>query len=594
MYPYGLVGNCQLSALIGLNGAVDWMCAPRPDSPPVFGRLLDPNGGHFTITSTVCAEDLTTQQQYLPNTNILLTTVSLPNGDAFQITDFCPRFEQYGRIYRPAALFRLVEPLQGIPAIRVSCRPVSGWDKRPVQPVRGSNHLRYDIRGELLRLLTNMPLTYLCDETPVALTQKFYFGLTWGLGIEDDLVKVTHDFLEQTMRYWRTWVKNCSVPLLHQQEVIRSALALKLHCFEDTGAILAALTTSLPEQLGSTRNWDYRYCWLRDAYFALTAFHNLGHFEEMEAFLKFLLNIAHTHEHSRDRLRPVYTLSQGLPLPETEHPNWAGYQGGVPVRSHNQAAEHVQNDAYGEMILTFTPIFFDERYSDLRSKDLDLLLAHLATLCVRSIGQPDAGLWEIRNGWQEHSFTNLMSWAGLERLERIKQAGHLGSISLDLTSARIHAAEALLRGIHDGTLRNGPTDSSDDAALAQLPILGYPNRPLSESTVLHITRELSLRHGSKDTGFFYRYVRSDDFGKPEGAFVICSFWIAQALARLGRIPEARTILDRVLVAANHVGLFSEHFIPATNTQCGNFPQAYSHVGLINAAFAVSPPWSDVL
>ena len=594
MYPYGLIGNCQLSALIGLNGAVEWMCAPRPDSPPVFGRLLDPDGGHFSITSAISSTEIKAEQRYLPNTNILLTTVTSPNGDAFQITDFCPRFEQYGRIYRPAALFRLVEPLQGIPAIRVSCQPVSGWEKTPIHPIRGSNHLRYDIRGESLRLLTNMPLTYLCDEIPVALTQKFYFGLTWGLGIEDDLVKVTHDFLEQTIRYWRIWVKTCSVPLLHQQEVIRSALALKLHCFEDTGAILAALTTSLPEQPGRGRNWDYRYCWLRDAYFALTAFHNLGHFEEMEAFLKFLLNIAHTHEHSRDRLRPVYTLSQSLPLPEIEHPNWAGYRGGMPIRSHNQAAEHVQNDAYGEMILTFTPIFFDERYSDLRSKDLDTLLSHLAKLCVRSISQPDAGLWEIRNGWQEHSFTNLMSWAGLERLERIKQAGHLGSISLDLTGARIQVAEALLRGVHGGALRNGPTYFSDDAALAQLPILGYPNRELCESTVLHITRELSIRRGSEDTGFFHRYVRNDDFGKPEGAFVICSFWIAQALARLGRISEARTILDRVLIAANHVGLFSEHFIPATNTQCGNFPQAYSHVGLINAAFAVSPPWSDVL
>jgi len=246
------------------------------------------------------------------------------------------------------------------------------------------------------------------------------------------------------------------------------------------------------------------------------------------------------------------------------------------------------------MILTFTPIFFDERFVDLRSKDLDALLAHLANLCARSIGQPDAGLWEIRNGWQEHSFTNLMSWAGLERLERIKQAGYLSSISLDLTSARIRAAEALLRAVHDGAIRNGPSDFTDDAALAQLPILGYPNSRLSESTVLHIVRELALRDGSDDTGFFYRYVREDDFGKPEGAFVICSFWIAQALARLGRMPEARTILDRVLVAANHVGLFSEHFLPATKIQCGNFPQTYSHVGLINAAFAVSPPWSDVL
>jgi len=594
VYPYGLVGNCQISALVGLNGAVEWLCAPRPDSPPVFGRLLDPDGGHFAITSLAPAERLTTRQRYLPNTNILVTTVTLPNEDAYQITDFCPRFEQYGRIYRPLALFRIVEPLQGKPAIQVSCRPVAGWDKRPVSPVRGSNHLRYEIRGDLLRLLTDLPLTYLCDETPVALTQKFSFALTWGVGIEDDLIKVTHDFLEQTARYWRTWVKNCSVPVLHQQEVIRSALALKLHCFEDTGAILAALTTSLPEQPGGRRNWDYRYCWLRDAYFALTAFHNLGHFEEMTAFLKFLLNIAHAHEYSRDRLRPVYTLSQRLPLPETEHPNWAGYQGSAPVRSFNQAADQVQNDVYGEMILTFAPIFFDERYVDLRTKDLDGLLAHLAQLCARSIGQPDAGLWEFRNGWQEHSFTTLLCWAGLERLERIKQAGHLGSLSLDLTGARIRAAEALLRSVHDGAVRNSPTDSTYDAALAQLPILGYPNRQLCESTVLQIARELVLRPGGDDGGFFYRYLREDDFGKPEAAFVICSFWIAQALARLGRMPEARSILSRVMVAANHVGLFSEHFIPSAALQCGNFPQAYSHVGLINAAFAASPPWSDVL
>jgi hypothetical protein len=172
---------------------------------------LDPDGGHFSITSSLSSSpEPTTSQSYLSNTNILTTTVTLANGDSFRITDFCPRFEQYGRMYRPAALFRLVEPLKGTPAIQVSCRPVCGWEKTAVLPVRGSNHLRYDIRGESLRLLTNMPLTYLCEETPVALTRKFYFGLTWGLGIEDDLIKVTHDFLEQTIRYWRLWVKPCS------------------------------------------------------------------------------------------------------------------------------------------------------------------------------------------------------------------------------------------------------------------------------------------------------------------------------------------------------------------------------------------------
>ncbi len=594
MYPYGLIGNCQVSALAGATGSIDWMCLPRPDSPPVFGRLLDPDGGHFAVTSAAPSDQLETSQRYVPNTNILVTTITLRNGDAFQITDFCPRFLQYGRMYRPMALFRIIEPIAGTPAVTVSCRPVSGWEKEPVRPIRGSSHLRYDIRGDQLRLLTNMPLTYLAEETPVALTQTLYFGLTWSLGIEDDLVKVSHEFLEQTTRYWRTWVKNCSVPLLFQQEVIRSALTLKLHCYEDTGAILAALTTSLPEQPGGTRNWDYRYCWLRDAYYSLTAFHNLGHFEEMEAFLKFLLNIAHAHEHSRDRLRPVYSLSQGLPSPETEHPNWKGFLGSTPVRSHNQAAEHVQNDAYGEMILTFAPIFFDERFYDLRTKTLESLLGHLALLCARSIGQPDAGLWELRNGWQEHSFTNLMCWAGLERLERIKRAGFLKTLSLDLAAERMRAAEALLRAVKDGSIRNGPNDDTYDASLSQLSVLGYPNEPLCEATTTHIARELALRQDDQDTGFFYRYVREDDFGRPDGAFVICSFWVAQALAHLGRLAQARAILAQVMDGANGLGLFAEHYVPGTRTQSGNFPQAYSHVGLINAAFAASPSWSDVL
>ena len=594
MYPYGLIGNCQVSALASATGSIDWMCAPRPDSPPVFGRLLDPEGGHFSITSAAPTDDIETTQRYVPNTNILVTTITLRNGDAFQITDFCPRFLQYGRMYRPVALFRMVEPLSGTPAVIVSCRPVSGWGRDPVRAIRGSSHLRYDIQGDLLRLLTNMPLTYLTDETPVALTQTLYFGLTWSLGIEDDLVKVTHDFLEQTTRYWRTWVKNCSVPLLFQQEVIRSALTLKLHCYEDTGAILAALTTSLPEQPGGTRNWDYRYCWLRDAYYSLTAFHNLGHFEEMEAFLKFLLNIAHAHEHSRDRLRPVYSLNQGLPLPETEHSNWKGYLGSAPVRSHNQAAEHVQNDVYGEMVLTFAPIFFDERFFDLRNKTLESLLGHLAQLCARSIGQPDAGLWELRNGWQEHSFTNLMCWAGLERLERIKRAGFLTSLSLDLGAERIRAGEALLRATKAGAIRNGPHDDSYDASLSQMSVLGYPNESLCDATTTHVARELSLQKDGQGTGFFYRYVRRDDFGRPDGAFVICSFWVAQALARLGRLAQARTILWQVMDGSNSLGLFAEHYVPSTRTQSGNFPQAYSHVGLINAAFAASPSWSDVL
>jgi GH15 family glucan-1,4-alpha-glucosidase len=594
MYPYGLVGNCQISALINEQGSIDWLCLPRPDSPPVFGRILDPDGGHFSISSPAPPEDVTTVQRYLPNTNVLATVVTLRNGDSFQITDFCPRFEQYGRIYRPAALFRIVEPLSGTPSIRVGCRPVSGWNKEPVRPIRGSSHVRYEIRDDFFRILTDMPLTYFCEETRFALTSPVHFALTWGLGIEDDLVRVSREFLHQTAKHWRIWVKHCSIPVLFQEEVIRSALALKLHCYEDTGAILAALTTSLPEHIGGERNWDYRYCWLRDAYFALSAFQNLGHFEEMEGFLKFLLNIAYTMDLAQNRLSPVYTLTHELPVPETEHRNWQGFLNSRPVRNCNQAAEHVQNDVYGEMILTLAPIFFDNRFIDLRTPEHEALVAKLIHLCVSSISQPDAGLWEIRNGWQEHSFTNLMCWAGLDRAERMQRAGFLSNLSINVVEARSRAEQALERATRNGVLRNGPSDDSFDAALAQAAILGFPNRKICEATTQDIVRELTVRDGIEERGFFYRYLRNDDFGKPQAAFVICSFWMVQALAKLGHLAEARQIMANVLTAANSVGLLSEHYLPQRRLQLGNFPQAYSHVGLINAAFALSPPWGDVL
>jgi GH15 family glucan-1,4-alpha-glucosidase len=591
MYHYGLVGNCQISALIHQNASVDWLCLPRPDSAPVFGHLLDPEGGSFRI-GPEASQIKTCHQRYLPNTNILTTEIETTAGDVFRVTDFCPRFEQHGRIYRPMALFRIVEPIHGSPQIKVICRPVSGWDKNPVKAERGNSHLRLDIRNDCLRLATNMPLTYLCEETAFSLNEKLYFALTWGVGVEDDLALVAERFLKQTRDYWRTWVKHCSIPSLFQGETIRSALALKLHCYEDTGAILAALTTSLPEEPGNGRNWDYRYCWLRDAYFALSAFHSLGHFEEMEGFLKFLLNLAHHHEASKDRLAPVYSLSCGLPVPEVLYDNWRGFNSHGPVRSNNQAAEHIQNDVYGEMVLTLSPIFFDERFYHLRTREHEELLQNLALLCARMTSVPDAGLWEVRNGWQEHTFANLMSWAGLERIGRIQGYGYLKGLSLDVAAARLKAETAIEQAVRDGSLRNGPKDESYDSALSLLSILRYPRAGLSKATLEQIIKALNV--DPQKPGFFYRYLRRDDFGHPKSAFVVCSFWIAQALALLGQKNEAVAILRQTLSAANALGLYSEHFLPEKNLQLGNFPQAYSHVGLINAAFAVSPSWSEIL
>lgn len=590
MYRYGLIGNCNISALISESGSLDWLCMPRPDGEPVFAKLLDEKGGNFAVQFPE-GENSNCAQSYFENTNILITEVANSAGDSFRIIDFCPRFEQHGRMFRPLSLFRIIEPLKGAPFIEVVCNPIEGWNRQQASSNRGNSHLQFAIRGDSLRLTTNMPLTYLEQGSSFLLKEKIYFCLSWNAAVEENLIQVAERFLSQTEHYWKTWVKHCSIPTLFQRETIRSALTLKLHCFEDTGAILAALTTSLPEELGAGRNWDYRFCWLRDAYFVLSAFHNLGHFEEMEGFLKYLLNLAHHLEDQR-RLAPVYALDQTLPLPETNYLNWSGYRKSSPVRRGNQAAEHIQHDVYGEMILTFAPIFFDERFYHLRTKEHQTLLAHLGRLCCDVIGKPDAGLWEVRNGWQEHSFTALMAWAGLERLERIQKQGYLRELTLDLGAEKLRAQKAVESAIKDGSLRNGPRDGSFDAALALLPILRYPRSDLALLTIEEIRKNLSA--DGNEGGFFYRYTRKDDFGNPQAAFVVCSFWVAQALAALKKPEEALRILKKSQRAANHLGLYSEHFLPTTNEQLGNFPQGYSHVGLINAAFSISPPWSEVL
>lgn len=592
MYPYGLIGNCQISALVSNTGSIDWLCLPRPDSPPVFGKLLDPDGGEFSISP---AGKFSSQQSYIPNTNVLETRFFCEDGSEFKVVDFCPRFDQHGRRYRPISLFRIVEPIKGAPQICVTCQPVNGWEKSPVKAIQGNSHFKYEIRNDFMRLITNMSLTYLAESKPFSLNEKIYFGLTWSAGLEEDLPTVANRFLTQTTDYWRTWVKHCSIPTLFQKETIRSALALKLHCYEDTGAILAALTTSLPEDEAGTRNWDYRFCWLRDAAFVLSAFHNLGHFEEIEGFIKFLLDIGHKHETSRERLRPVYNLDQSLPLPEHQHSNWAGFKGAKPVRSNNQAAEHVQNDVYGELVLSLTPIFFDERFTHLRTTEHSDLLIKLFRLSTKYISEPDAGLWELRDGWQEHSFSNLMSWAGIERVKRIHELGMLADLDGEEISISLARAETAVRnGIKNGSLRNGPKDDSYDAALMLLPILRFPDFNLCRQTTLEVADSLGLTMPEGKCGFLYRYLRQDDFGTPQSAFLICSFWLVQALARIEEKAKAIEVMEQTLTAANPLGLLSEHFTPKTLHQNGNYPQAYSHVGLINAAFAISPPWSEIL
>jgi GH15 family glucan-1,4-alpha-glucosidase len=582
----GLVGNCQFSALVERTGEVVWCCLPRFDSAPVFSTLLDQEeGGSFLVGP---ADGSAGRQRYVENTNVLETTFTTEAG-SFRLLDFAPRFVQHDRIFRPTQLFRILEPVEGTPLVRVQCSPRLGWSKEKPSELQGSNHLQFEGFGSALRLTSDIAQSYLGGR-PFALTGRRHLALTWGAPIEEPLAPLTDRFLGETIRYWQRWVMHCDIPPLYQQEVIRSALALKLHCFEDTGAIVAAMTTSIPEARGSGRNWDYRYCWLRDAYYAIGAFGLLGHFEEREHFIEYLLNVASSAPDLD--LAPLYRVDGASDLDERILDAWPGFGGDGPVRVGNGAARHAQHDIFGEMVLALTPIFLDDRFSAERSKAALDLIQRLARRAIAVAGSPDAGIWEYRTEWQPQTFSGLMCWAGADRMARVA-ARHAPEVEAEFAAAATKIREELARRAWNPELGAfvGSYGGRDlDASLLQMVTLRFLPKgdPRLGSTVDVIQQALS------NDGWLFRYSLDDGFGKPTVAFVICTFWLAEALAVLGRKDEAKVVMDRMQGALSPLGLLSEDYDTADLRMWGNFPQAYSHVGLIHAAFAASPGWADVL
>ena len=581
----GLIGNCQCSALVDARGAVVWCCLPRLDSEPLFASLLDPSGGTFAVGQ---ADERPGIQRYLENTNVLETTFEDASG-SFRVVDFTPRFLQHGRVFRPTMLIRVLEPISGAPRVKVRCEPVNGWSKAPLRPVQGSNHIEFEGAAGRVRLTTDLSISWLSGQ-PFTLTERKHLVLTWGAPVEEPLPALCDRFRAETMRYWQRWVKHCNIPPLFQREVIRSALALKLHCFEDTGAIIAATTTSIPESPGSGRTWDYRYCWLRDAYYALGAFRRLGHFEEREAFLTYLLNVAANHADLA--LQPLYRVDGGTELDERVVAGWAGFEGHGPVRVGNAAAAHTQNDIFGELVLALAPIFLDERFKAERSAAALELVERLARRAAEVAGKPDAGIWELRTEWVPQTFSSLMSWAATDRMARIAAEhapGHRARHEAEAQRIRgLMIDRAFDPGLGAFTGAWGGTDL--DASLLQMAPLRFlpPGDPRLISTVDRIWKDLSR------DGWLFRYRLDDGFGQPTVAFVICTFWLVEALAVLGRHDEAREVLERGRTALSPLGLLAEDYEVQGRRMWGNFPQAYSHVGLIHAAFAASPRWSEVL
>jgi GH15 family glucan-1,4-alpha-glucosidase len=582
----GVIGNCQFSALVHNSGEIVWCCLPRFDSEPVCSTLLDSqDGGRYRIGP---ANGESGAQRYLPNTNILETTFRTSSG-SFRVIDFAPRFLQFGRAFRPTQLFRIIEPIEGTPRIVVVCEPRLGWSKARPPVVQGSHHVRFEGFATQLRLTTDIPLSYLGGQ-PFTLTGRQHLVLSWGAPVEEPLAPLCERFWNETARYWQHWVKQCDIPPLFQQEVIRSALTLKLHCFEDTGAIIAAMTTSIPESPGSGRTWDYRYCWLRDSYYVLSAFGLLGQFEEREQFVQYLLNVAGGAPGLN--LAPLYRVDGSSNLEESILENWAGYNGEKPVRIGNGAALYSQHDIYGEMVLALTPIFLDERMSAERSPAALRLIEGLARKAISLAGVPDAGIWEYRTEWKPQTFSSLMCWAAADRMAGIADL-HQPALAGEFRAAAERIRDEVIANSWSATRRSfvGHYGGEDlDASLLQMVRLRFlpTGDPRLGSTIDVIHNDLA------QGAWLRRYSLDDGFGKPSVAFVICTFWLIEALAAAGRREEARGVFDGIHGALSPLGLLSEDFEPAPPRMWGNFPQTYSHVGLIHAAFAASPSWTEVL
>lgn len=590
----GVIGNGTYGALIDKWARIVWCCLPRFDGDPVFHRLLnggeepgrgDDDGGFWSIELEGA---VSAKQSYRANTAILVTEITDGNGNAIEITDFAPRFTQRERIFQPMTLVRRVRPLSGMPRVRIRLRP--GFNYGSQQPIvtRGSHHMRFVHSGLALRLTTNAPITYLQDETSFNLTDPISFVLgpdeTLTGGIED----TARRFEERTEDYWKRWARRLALPLEWQEAVIRAAITLKLCCYEETGAIVAALTTSIPEAAGTERNWDYRFCWLRDAFFVVRALNSLAEVETMEGYLRYLGNIVGT---SDGHLQPVYGI--GLETDLTEHivGSLSGYRGMGPVRQGNQAYEHLQHDVYGNVLLAASQSFFDERLLQRATVTDFKRYEKVGERAYAMHDQPDAGMWELRTRAKIHTSSSVMCWAACDRLARI--ADHLG------LRERSHYWSARAGDIHQTICKRAWNDEIGaftesfegdqlDAGLLLMVEVNFipPSDPRFQSTLVAV--EKALRRGQH----MFRYATADDFGTPRNAFNICTFWYIDALARVGRTDEAREIFESILACRNSLGLLSEDTDPATGELWGNYPQTYSLVGIINAAMRLSRRWEE--
>jgi GH15 family glucan-1,4-alpha-glucosidase len=594
---YGIIGNMRTVALVGSNGSIDWYCYPQFDSPSIFGAILDDEkGGRFQISAE--ASGVRHRQFYWPSTNVLVTRFLLADGIA-ELEDFMPAglpFDSPGYHH----LYRRIRCVRGNVRVSILCRPAFDYGRQNHDTRIEANGATFKAKGLSLALSTNVPLKNdgqggVSAEFELAEGKSQVFILRGDCtdGVprppsEDE----AEGLLRSTVKFWQDWLSACTYHGRWRDQVQRSALALKLLTFQPTGAIVAAPTTSLPEVIGGTRNWDYRYTWMRDAAFTVYAFLRIGFRDEAAAFMGWIEDYAAKHVRPTESGAVVFTIQGDHQLPEQILDHWEGYRASSPVRVGNAAVSQFQGDIYGELMDAF---YLANKYVSPTSYDVWVKIRRRLEWICENWQLPDAGIWEMRNRQEHFVYSKVMNWVALDRGIRLADKRALPADRAKWMRERDHIYEEVMtKGWNEkrGAFTQFYGSEDLDASLLIMPLVFFmaPTDPRMLSTISAILKN-PRDGGLVSDSLVYRYPpqpRVDGLPGEEGTFNMCSFWLVEALARAGQVfPEkldqARLLFERVLGYANHLGLYAEQ-TGSQGEALGNFPQAFTHLALISAAF----------
>jgi GH15 family glucan-1,4-alpha-glucosidase len=589
IHDYAVIGDCRTAALVSRDGSIDWLCWPRFDSPAIFGALLDDSAGRWTLAPTAVAAS---ERRYIDDTNVLETRLRSPSGSVV-LTDLMPvasEDEKRVLLLPDHEILRVVECEDGEVEMQLRLEPHPDYARRqPRIRDAGSQGIRIETREGVLVLRTDMP-GITVDRGGVRARATLRAGQTLhaSLTFADDWPAVlpplgawSRDAVSRSVAWWRKWSSQIEYDGPARDAVVRSALVLKLLDYAPSGAVVAAPTTSLPERVGGDLNWDYRYCWLRDASLTVRALFGLGCVDEADAFMSWLL---HTTRLTQPALRILYNVYGNQPADEQILKHLGGYRASRPVRIGNAATEQIQLDVYGEVIDAATHFV---RTGGTVDRDTARMLCGFGNYVCRHWQEPDEGIWEPRSGKGRNTHSHVLCWTALDRLLQLHANGHLAGAPV---AEYVKHRELIRREVQarawNTTLDSYVARLDEDRLDASLLLLAwYGFEDAGGERMRKTYARIQERLGAGNS-LLYRYRTADSPG--EGAFGICSFWGAEYLALGGGTEhEARDAFERLCGYANDVGLFAEEIDPETGAALGNFPQAFTHVGLINTALTLS-------